>query len=175
MVKNLPIKDKQIIKQIKAAYKKTRNTRDLLLFLLVLNTGLNISSVLKLNVKDVKNKAGMRLRGGVFYYFTPEIRKLIEKAVENRAKDEPLFISRFNKRLERFRAHFVFREVCDSLSLDEYSISSLRRTFGYHHYQKYKDLFFLQWYFKHKTPEETMRYIDIKEDISERFKAGVKL
>ncbi len=175
MVKNVPIKDKQIIKQIKAAYKKGGNARDLLLFLLVLNTGLNLTSVLKLNVKDVKNKAGMKLREGVLYYFTPEIKKLIDSLTKDRGENEPLFVSKFNKRLERYRAYCVFKEVCDTLSLDEFSMSSLRRTFGYHYYQKYKDLLFLQWYFKHKTPEETMKYIDVKENISQRFRAGVKL
>lgn len=49
-----PIKDKKKIKKIEKILKK--NERDLLLFVMGTNTGLRVSDILALNVKDVKNR-----------------------------------------------------------------------------------------------------------------------
>ena len=54
-----PIKDTNIINLIKESYRKKNNERDLLLFLLSINTGLRITELLHLSVKDVKNKKGL--------------------------------------------------------------------------------------------------------------------
>ena len=50
-----PIKEKKNIKKIEKFLAK-KNKRDLLLFVMGTNTGLRISDILALNVKDVKNK-----------------------------------------------------------------------------------------------------------------------
>ena len=49
-----PIRDKRKIKQVKSILKKT-GFRNYLMFLLGINSGLRISDILKLKVKDVKN------------------------------------------------------------------------------------------------------------------------
>lgn len=41
---------------------------------------------------------------------------------------------------------------------------SLRKTFGYHHYKKHKDLAVLQEIFSHSSPAITKRYIGITQD-----------
>ena len=56
MTKTLPIKDVNIIKNIKELYIKKNNIRDLLLFLLSINTGMSLHDLLNLNIKDVKDK-----------------------------------------------------------------------------------------------------------------------
>jgi len=40
----------------------------------------------------------------------------------------------------------------------------MRKTFGFHHYQRYKDVAILQEIFNHSSPSFTMRYIGITED-----------
>ena len=40
----------------------------------------------------------------------------------------------------------------------------MRKTFGYHHYQKFKDIAMLQKIFNHSTPQVTLRYIGIDQD-----------
>ena len=57
-----PIKDKQTIKQIKEIYIKKNKKRDLLLFLLAINTGLKLNDLLNLNVKDVKEKEYLEIK-----------------------------------------------------------------------------------------------------------------
>lgn len=44
---------------------------------------------------------------------------------------------------------------------------SLRKTFGYHHYRKHKDLAILQEIFSHSSLSITKRYIGITQDESE--------
>ncbi|HIS54195.1 TPA: hypothetical protein IAA82_04485, partial [Candidatus Galligastranaerophilus gallistercoris] len=44
-----------------------------------------------------------------------------------------------------------------------FSPSSWRKTFGYHYYQKYKDLSYLQYLFSQQTINETIRYIQIPQ------------
>src|SRR5690554_3555776 len=51
-----PIRDKNKIKDIKNILKK-KNDRNYMLFVLGINTGLRIGDLLKLKVKDVKNKS----------------------------------------------------------------------------------------------------------------------
>jgi len=42
---------------------------------------------------------------------------------------------------------------------------TLRKTFGYHFYQKYKDIALLQELFNHSAPSVTLRYIGINQDM----------
>ena len=51
-----PIKDIYTIEKIKELYKIKNMPRDLLLFELGINTGINLKNILLLRVKDVKNK-----------------------------------------------------------------------------------------------------------------------
>lgn len=41
---------------------------------------------------------------------------------------------------------------------------TLRKTFGYHCYQKYDDVVLLQKIFNHSSPQITLRYIGIKQE-----------
>ena len=56
MAVNSPIKDIKIIEKIKELYEKKGLIRDLLLFTLAINTGMNLLDLLKLNVGDVRGK-----------------------------------------------------------------------------------------------------------------------
>ncbi len=40
----------------------------------------------------------------------------------------------------------------------------MRKTFGYHHYKKFRDLALLQKIFNHSNPQVTLRYIGIEQD-----------
>ena len=55
-MKNIPIKDKSVIIQIKETYRTNGNVRGLLLFLLSINTGIKLVDLLKLTVADVRDK-----------------------------------------------------------------------------------------------------------------------
>ncbi len=56
-----PIRDKEQIKKVKQVLKQS-NQRNYLLFVLGINSGLRISDILKLKVKDVKNKKYIEIK-----------------------------------------------------------------------------------------------------------------
>lgn len=56
-----PIRNKNDLKKIKKALKRS-NQRDYILFLFGINTGLRVSDILALDIKDVKSKDCVVLR-----------------------------------------------------------------------------------------------------------------
>lgn len=59
----------------------------------------------------------------------------------------------------------ILNTAAKEVGLDEIGRHTLRKTFGYHFYQKYKDVAVLQQIFNHSSPSVTMRYIGINQDI----------
>lgn len=175
-MRNIPIKEKSIIKQIKDEYQANGNMRGLLLFLLSINTGIKLVDLLKLTVVDVKGKDFISIKEGNKYSLNKEIKNLVSKVVADKHNNEFLFATRNGKPIDRIRVYREFKEICKSLGLsNEYSVTSWRRTFGYHYYQKYNDLTFLQWMFNQPSVEETLKYIDISTDLSSRFQISLGL
>jgi integrase len=170
--RTLPIKDKNIIKQIKTYYKNRKMYRELLLFILAINSGMKLVDLLNLNIKDVS--VVLKTKSGVEFALSDEVKDLIKKVAKGRASSEPLFISKYGNRLTRFGVYCPFKDTCKSLGLD-YSVDSWRRTFGYHYYKKYHDLTFLQWYFNQRLVQETLDYIDAEDSIGARFQGRVGL
>ena len=170
-----PITDKILLEEIKQFYKASGNTRDLLIFMLALNTGLKLSEILDLNIGDVRNKTAITIKHRSYdenriIPLNRSIQKLISKFIEDKADSEILFKSQQGKRMDRTTVYRNFQEMCRALNLDKtISFASLRKTFGYHYYLKFKDLTFLQWLFNQSKVEETMRYIGINEQIDSRF------
>lgn len=51
----------------------------------------------------------------------------------------------------------------------------MRKTFGYHHYKRNKDVAALQEIFNHSAPSITKRYIGIRQDEIDESLEGFKL
>ena len=80
-------------------------------------------------------------------------------------------MSIFDNRMERTQCYRIINKACKKAGIpDKIGTHTLRKTFGYHYYLKFKDLTFLQWLFNQSKVEETMRYIGINEHINSRFK-----
>ncbi|MBR1907781.1 tyrosine-type recombinase/integrase [bacterium] len=177
MSKTLPIKDLATINKIKDYYIKEQNYRDLLLFLLAINTGLKLNFLLGLNVNDVKRKNSIEIPYEVGngnatpnnikkeIFFNNEVKQLIKNLTQNSNAAEPLFKSKRGTRLERTTVFRNFKRVCKTLMLDDkISILSLRKTFGFHYYLKTKDLMFLQNFFNQSSISSTINFIGINKD-----------
>ena len=133
-----------------------------------------INEILNLNVEDVKNKKYITVKqcdAGVKKKIplNKEIQELIKFVIKDLDLKSPLFVSIRGKRMERTAVYTQFKNVCRTLDLSNISIASVRKTFGYHYYQKYKDLSFLQWLFNQSTVIATMKYIGVHENLSSRF------
>jgi len=170
-----PIRDKNIIDKVKNILLKN-GYRDYLLFIAGINTGLRISDLLKLKVSDVKDKSHIEFREAKTgkskrFYINPALRKHLDKYIENMPADKFLFCSREgeNKPLTRIQAYRIINVAVKSTGLyDKIGTHTLRKTFGYWHYQQFKDVAILQDIFNHSAPSVTLRYIGINDDNKDR-------
>ena len=164
-----PIKNKKDIQKVEKILAK-QGQRDLLLFVTGTNCGLRISDILRLNVSDVKNKTHIQItekKTGKFKKFpiNSKLKPMLEEFIKGRKNDEPLFLSRWGHRLDRVSAYYIIRNACEKANLQEkIGTHSMRKTFGYHHYQQFKDVVILQKIFNHSSPQITLRYIGIEQD-----------
>ncbi|PAF51093.1 hypothetical protein BKH43_02485 [Helicobacter sp. 13S00401-1] len=171
-----PIKNKLDLQRIEVRLAR-RSKRDLLMFELGINSGLRISDILNLNIKDVRNQTHIHIvekktKKLKSFPLNKKLKDLIEPYVEDKSDDEPLFKTRFNHRLDRFQAYKILNAVCQSIGL-RYKVGthSLRKTFGYHHYKQFKDIALLQKIFNHSSTKTTLRYIGIEqEEIDKSYK-----
>lgn len=176
VVLSSPIKSVEEINLIKDWYKKKNQLRDLLMFELAINTGLDLVALLDLKVKDVKNKLYISNGKQKSVPLNDEIRGLISQIAENKTLSEFLFTNNNNKKMNRTSVFYAFKAVCAELGLsDKYSVVSWRKTFAYHHYEKYKDLSYLMWLFNQHNVNVAMKFIDVEENMNLRFKEGVCL
>ncbi len=164
-----PIKKRKDIQKVEKVLAK-QGLRDLLIFVMGTNCGLRISDILSLNVSDVKNRTHIQLtekKTSKFKKFpiNSKLKPMLKEFIKGRKKDEPLFLSCWGHRLDRVSAYYIIRNACEKAKLQEkIGTHSMRKTFGYHHYKKFKDVVILQKIFNHSSPQITLRYIGIEQD-----------
>ena len=164
-----PIRDKKSIRKVERILRK-QSSRDLLLFVMGTNTGLRVSDILALNVGDVKGKDFIDIiekKTGKHKKFpiNDKIKDLIYKYTSGKESGVPLFMSIYNKRLDRTVAYRIVNRACRKIGMQEkIGTHTMRKTFGYHHYQKFKDVALLQKIFNHYSPSVTLRYIGIDQE-----------
>lgn len=74
-------------------------------------------------------------------------------------------LTAFNNRLNRIAAYTIIKDACASAGIEAHiGTHTMRKTFGYHHYKKFRDLALLQKIFNHSNPQVTLRYIGIEQD-----------
>lgn len=164
-----PIRSITDLKKVENVLAK-QSQRNLLFFTIGTNCGLRISDILALNVGDVRGKTHIQIiekKTGKFKKFpiNAKLKPMFEKYTKNLKADEPLFKTIFQNRLERVAAYYIIRNACKEAGLQErVGTHTMRKTFGYHHYQKFKDVAMLQKIFNHSSPQITLRYIGIEQD-----------
>ena len=148
-----PIRDKEIIQEIKEFYKK-QNERNYILFLLIINTGFRISDILRLRVRDVegwniviREKKTRKIKD---VKMPSELKRAIRNYTEGKPKNEYLMKSRNgkNKPITRAMAYVILNQA-QEFGLERIGTHSLRKTYGYHHYQQFRDVAVLQQMLNH--------------------------
>ncbi|MDM5208191.1 site-specific integrase [Cytobacillus kochii] len=165
-----PIRDLEKVAAMKEVL-MNQHERNYFLFVLGINTGLRISDLLKLKVGDVRNKNHIVIteqKTGKLKRFkiNNDLKRHITDFTVKKEEAEYLFKSRRgNARIHPVQAWKILNTAAKEVGLDEIGRHTLRKTFGYHFYQKYKDVAVLQQIFNHSSPSVTMRYIGINQDI----------
>lgn len=164
-----PIRCSDTIDEIKS-YLMKKNHRDYLLFLVGVQTGLRISDILALKVKDVQGSYITLREKKTNKFKRIEIASILKREFKSYCQDkkenEYLFKSRqgVNKPIERTTAYKILKDVEEEFGLEAIGCHSLRKTFGYHFYNKTKDVALLMELFNHKEESITLRYIGIKQE-----------
>jgi len=181
-----PIRDTKKIDAMKSIMKGESNYRDLLLFVLGINTGLRISDILALKWKSFISGGGRLLKAGdqlnvveiktkkvksfVINRSVAEALKLYHDSLANVSPDDPVFSSRKTddgslQPITRIAAWQMLNRYADMVGLDEgIGTHTLRKTFGYHLYKKGVALEYIQKMLNHSSPAITLRYIGITQE-----------
>lgn len=168
-----PIRESDQIAEMKK-YLRSQNERDYMLFVTGINSGLRISDILPLRVRDAKKSyfdiREIKTRKQKRIAMPPGLKRELKRYIEGKEEDEYLFKSRegLNKPIGRSMAYKILRGAADHVGLDGIGTHTLRKTFGYHFYMKYKDVALLQEIFNHSEEKITMRYIGINQDSMDR-------
>ena len=164
-----PIRDLEHLRRLQDYFEK-KNKRDLLLFTIGINCGLRISDIVALNVGDVRGKTYIRIieqKTGKpkQIHINTKLQLMFAEFTEGKSEKAPLFTTVFGNRLDRFGAYYILKSACRAINLPEkIGTHTMRKTFGYHHYKKFRDIAILQMIFNHSSPQITLRYIGINQD-----------
>ncbi len=165
-----PIRDINTVNDI-ADYLRSRSERDYIMFLFGIYSGLRISDILKLRVRDVKGKEKIVMREKKTgkerkFPLNKVLKKSLASYVGQKKDYEFLFRSRqgCNQPVSRQQAWKILSEAGERFGLDSIGTHTLRKTFGYHMYQQTHDIVTIQKILNHATQDYTLRYIGITQD-----------
>lgn len=168
-----PIRDKEVIKDI-IDYLKHKSDRDALLFMFGIYSGLRVSDIIKLRVRDVRDREKITVKEtktgkDKMLKLNSVLRKEIAVYITGKKDYEVLFKSTrgLNKPISRQQAYNIINNAGKNFGLDHIGTHTMRKTFGYHIYQKTKDITLVQKLLNHSTPEFTLTYIGMTQKTME--------
>lgn len=169
-----PIKDVEKIKIMQCILKK-QSVRDWLLFTIGINSGLHLSDILELRVKDVKEKVTVSIHerntGKIkSFILSEDLLQVIEDYISNLKESDYLFRSqRTGLPIKRVWVYRILNEAAKKAGIEDIGTHTMRKTFGYHTYKQTKDALMLKELFNHSAPSVTLKYIGIKnqENVSD--------
>ena len=164
-----PIRDKEKVKDI-GDYLKAKNEKYYVMYSIGIYSGLRISDILKLKVRDVKDKAEIKLRETKtrkekIFPVNPELHKIINSYCKNMQPWEYLIPSTHRPAapVSREYAYRVIHEAGAAFGLEHLGTHTMRKTFGYHFYLQTKDIVLLMRILNHNDQSKTLRYIGIEQ------------
>lgn len=171
-----PLKSKQDIERMKASL----HGRDLLLFIIGINSSLRISDIVKLKREDfegerliLREKKTSKMK---YIFINDSIRQALAELAPtsgylfpSRKADENGEV----RPISTTQAHRIIKAAANRAGIT-YNVGThtLRKTFAYHAYHNGTDLSLLMKLLNHSSERETLHYIGITRDnIDDTFKA----
>ena len=141
---------------------------------------MRISDILKIRVRDVKDKNYIYLREKKTgkekrFAINSELKSILKKYIFGKEEYEYLFLSPKgkNKPLTRQQAYNILSEAGREFGLEAIGTHTLRKTWGYHTYQITKDIVAIQEILNHSSQEITLRYIGVNQDNKDKVMCTV--
>lgn len=175
-----PIRDADVFHDIQATLKR-ENPRNYVLIMTGTYTALRISDILRLKVKDVKNKKYINLREKKtgkqnIIEISPVLRETYKEYCSDKNDDDYLFRKAYiNKPISRTMAWKIMKEIGERFGVENLGTHTLRKTFGYHYYKKYHDVATLMKMFNHSKESITLRYIGVTQDNINQARRNFKI
>lgn len=167
-----PIRSKAQLHEIED-WLRRYNEKYYVMFEIGIYSGLRVSDILPLRREDVYHKTHIKIREkktGKFkmFYINPELGSVLDSYCRGMRPGELLVPSNPKYPREKpvtvSRAYKVLRRAGEENHLPGIGTHSMRKTFGYHYYKRYKDVAELMRIFNHSSPSITLRYIGIEQD-----------
>lgn len=170
-VKNVqPLRSLSQIEDMKWSLQKYCSQRDYILFLMGINTGLRVSDLLQLQVKDIKSKKSLVVREGKTQkprtIYLSNIYDELESYLSVLKDSKWVFPSRKgDKPISRIQAYRQLNKSANMVDINEgIGTHTMRKTFGYWYYKRTNDIASLQMILNHSHPEVSLKYIGITEE-----------
>lgn len=174
-----PIRDIDTVLDI-ADYLKSRNKRDYVMFMFGIYSGLRISDILKLRVRDIKGKDYIYMREKKTvkekrFAINKELKPILNEYIADKPDYEFLFKSTQgnNKPISRQQAYNILTNAAKQFGLDSIGTHTLRKTWGYHAYQLTHDAVGIKEIMNHSDIAITLRYIGINQDNKDKIMKSV--
>ena len=175
-----PIRDADVFHDIQASLLKTK-PRNYVLVMTGTYTGLRISDILKLKVKDVRNKKYIEVKEKKtnkrnIIEINPLLRKVYKDYTVNMDDEEYLFRKSYiNKPITREQAWKIMKEIGEEFGVENLGTHTLRKTFGFHYYNQTGDIATLMQMFNHSKESITLKYIGITQDTMNRARREFRI
>ncbi|MFC0473984.1 tyrosine-type recombinase/integrase [Robertmurraya beringensis] len=182
-----PIRNIDSINTIKSLLRK-KSQRDLLLFVLGINTGIRISDLLSLKVKEVMDETGIKeflyigdsaCTEGRAYYLNSSVKGELIRYFDmvNCKKEDYLFkSSKYDQPISRQQAYRIINKAAKEAGIPgKIGTHTIRKTFGYHAYRKGIAISILMEIYHHHTPSETLKYLGINKNEKSLIRVDVNL
>ncbi|MBD8138523.1 site-specific integrase [Bacillus sp. AFS026049] len=156
---------------MKWSLKRHCSERDYILFLLGISTGLRVTDLLSLKIKDIEGKMEVIIKEGK----TKKPRMIQLNSICNELAayiatidGEWLFPSRKgDKPISKIQAYRQLNKAADMVDIEGVGTHTMRKTFGYWHYKRSKNLAELQMILNHSHPVITLKYIGVADEGTE--------
>lgn len=167
-----PIRDKGTVVDI-GEYMKEKSMRNYVMYMIGIYSGLRISDILSLRVRDVRGvdvitvteqKTGKEKRFPV----GRDLKKVITEYIRDKKDYEYLIKSTmpgvYNKPITRQQAYKILNDAGRKFGVENLGTHSMRKTFGYHFYKQTGNLGMLMKIFNHASEYVTLAYIGAAQD-----------
>ena len=162
-----PITDIEVVRDI-ANYLQMRSDRNYLMFLIGIYTGLRISDIRQLRVRDLRGKKHIDIQSQktdkkIRISINDNLKAALDTCLADKKDYEYILRSRegTNVPISNNQAYNILRDAAKALGIKNIGTHSMRKTFGYHLYQRTKDIVLVKELLSHSDIEITKRYIGL--------------
>ena len=171
-----PIKEEETLQKFKDRLKQM-DEKYYIMFEIGVGTGMQLQDILKLKVKDVRDKDYIEAYIGTknirrTFNFSPALKKEINEFTKGKGPEEYLITGHASspEALSREQAYRALKNAGRNIGLASIGAQTMRKTFAWRYYKETGDIYYLQNLLNHASPSITYRYIGEKPNVEVQLK-----